>query len=789
MRTDWTTPLTVFFCSLASLAFEVSLIRIFSIALWYHFAFMIISIAMLGLAASGTALALSPRLKAMERLGLYSLLLGIAIPAATLVANQIPFDPVQLAWDWTQLLHIGLLYLVLAVPFFCCGLVIATAFSVQSARAPLIYGADLLGAGFGSLGVLVVLSLVAPERGVLLLAMAPLLAAILAGGFRVRAAAILCAGCSVLLLAWQPEFVSVRISPYKGLPAALRFPGAVLLERYDSPFARVDTFESPAVRFAPGLSLRWQEPLPRQAGLAVDGGDITAITSVADRQALGFLDELPSALPYLTARPERVLVLNPGGGLPLLMAQRSGAREIVPVESHPEVVRVIRNDWQDFAGDLYGWRPATGLGRSRLRGGEERYDLIDIGLTGVEPYGSFGIAEDFRFTVEAVREYLEHLRPAGLLSINLYILPPPRAELRLLATLVAAMEESGIEAPARHIAVVRSWGTLCLLAKVSPLSNSDIARIEAFAAERWFDLLYVPGRAAGEGLYRGEMATDEYATAVAALLDPQRRAGFLAEYPFAIAPVRDDAPFFHYFLKPGRFGDIYRLMGEKWQFFLEAGFIVPAVLAQVALLSLLLMLLPLAGGQRLRRERCRGRGLLPYFALLGGGFMFVETALIQRLILTLEHPAMAVATVLAAVLVSSGAGSLLSQRWPGLQRPLNVAVIAVLVIVYSLALTPVTTALAPLALPVKITAVFLLITPLGLLLGIPFPAGLRTLGAVEPLLIPWAWVINGCCSVLAPIVAILLATVAGFSCVLVVGAAAYALASLNLALVQRAVPG
>ena len=160
--------------------------------------------------------------------------------------------------------------------------------------------------------------------------------------------------------------------------------------------------------------------------------------------------------------------------------------------------------------------------------------------------------------------------------------------------------------------------------------------------------------------------------------------------------------------------------------------------------------------------------------------MFVETALIQRLILPLEHPAFAVAAVLAALLVSSGAGSLLSQRFPMLQHPATAAGIALLVTLYSLVLPAVTASLSPLALPAKTGAVFLFLTPLGLLLGIPFPSGLRALGATEPLLIPWAWVINGCCSVLAPILAIMLATLAGFSTVLALGAAAYGLACINL---------
>ena len=177
--------------------------------------------------------------------------------------------------------RIGLLYLVLAIPFFCCGLVVATGFSLQSTRSGLLYGADLLGAGLGSLGILILLSLLAPERVIFLLSLPPLLAAFLYGGRRLGRSALLCVSLSLFVFIRQPEFSGLRISPYKGFPTALRFPGATTLKSYVSPFARIDTFESPAVRFAPGLSLRWLEALPRQTGLAVDAGDISAITAVA----------------------------------------------------------------------------------------------------------------------------------------------------------------------------------------------------------------------------------------------------------------------------------------------------------------------------------------------------------------------------------------------------------------------------------------------------------------------------------------------------------------------------
>jgi len=483
---------------------------------------------------------------------------------------------------------------------------------------------------------------------------------------------------------------------------------------------------------------------------------------------------------------ERALILDSKGGLQVLVARRFATREIVAVESNPALLRVIRDDWRAFSGDIYGARSFPGMGRSWLTGSNERFDIIDISLQGTEPFGSFGIAEDYRFTVEAFQEYLGHLGRDGLLSVNLYLIPPPRTELRLLATMIAALEESGVREPGRHLAVIRSWGTLCLLVKQSPLTAGDIDRIRSFCEERWFDPVYYPGIVPGEANRYVKMRTDDYFPAVAALVSPDRRGRFLADYPFDIRPVRDDGPFFHYYLKLGRVGDIYRLMGQKWQFFLEEGFIVPAVFGQVAILSGLLLTMPFLAGKGSRCGAAGGRWLLPYFALLGSGFMFVETALIQRIILPLETPSIAVATVLAALLVSSGSGSLLSRRCTALQSPATAAVIALLVMLYSLSLPAASALLAPWALPLKIGAVFLLFIPLGLLLGIPFPTGLRVMGEANPLLIPWAWVINGCFSVMAPLLAIMVATLAGFTAVLGLGAAAYALAFLNLYLFQRA---
>jgi hypothetical protein len=293
----------IFLCSSSSLAYEIALTRIFSISLWYHFAFMIISIAMLGIGASGTVLSLYPKLRNVSNIGVYSLLLGIGISLSYLLSNQIPFDPVRLSWFRIQLLYIGIYYITLSVPFFFAGLIVATALSSVSKRVGLLYGADLLGAGMGSLGVLYLMTTACPDKSVFIISSIALSAAFIAGGRRLKIISLILILLTIFLLVFHPAFISLRMSPYKGLQIALRYPGAKHLKTYFSPFSQIDTLKSPAVRFAPGLSLRYLEALPEQIGFSIAGGEINAITESDDQTSLIFLRYLPSSLPYEIGNP------------------------------------------------------------------------------------------------------------------------------------------------------------------------------------------------------------------------------------------------------------------------------------------------------------------------------------------------------------------------------------------------------------------------------------------------------------------------------------------------------
>lgn len=780
----------IFLSSFSTLAYEITLTRIFSISLSYHFAFMIISIAMLGIGASGTVLSIFPRLKNPSRLGMDSLLLGISIPLTYLLAKAIPFDPIELLWAKTEIFYIGLYYLVLSIPFFFAGLIIAKALTLLSQKSSLLYGGDLLGAGAGSIGILFLMTVAGPDQAVFCISSIALLSPLILGRKRLKIISLILNLLVLSMVILHPSWMNPWMSPFKELPVALRYPEAKHLKTYDSSFSRIDLFRSPAVRFAPGLSLRYLDPLPDQIGFSIDGGEINAVTNPADRTSLTFLKYLPSSLPYEIRNPEDVLILDPRGGLQVLVADYFNSKNVYQVEGNPLLIKIIRNEIGDFSGHLYSRKTRSGLGRSFLRSFERKFDLIDLSLMGAVPSGSFGIAEDYRYTVEAFREYMGHLKPEGFLSISLYLLPPPRMEWRLLNTLRTAMEELGIEDVEKRVAAIRTWGSITLVGKGSAFSSSEIEAIKKFSKDRRFDLVYYPGIKAEETNQYIKMVSDEYALAFKKLLNPKTQNAFIDHYAFNIKPVRDEYPFFHDYLRLKNIKEIYRIMGRKWQYFIQEGYLLPVLFIQVFLLSLFLVFLPAINIHRKAKVEDKVKAEvkdvfsslnlnLLYFAFLGLGFMFTEVSLVQKMILPLEMPSYAVAAVLASILFSSGIGSLLSYRIPSIRTPSVSIVLSVLVTAYSLLLPYLTGIISAYLMAFKLFLVFFILLPLGLFMGIPFPAGLKILGENHEDLIPWAWAINGCLSVLAPLLGIMLAMASGFRSVLWAGAGAYLLAFLT----------
>jgi len=792
--------LGIFLTSAATLTLQISLTRLLSVAQWHHFAFMVVSMAFLGYGASGSFLSSFPsflRRETTRTLVHASWFFSFSTLIAYLLSNLIPFDVARLSWDRWQIFYIFLYYLVFSIPFFFSGLAISLALARWSALSGKLYFSDLIGASLGCLLVLVLFGIFGGPGTLLFSCFLGGLASI-AFAWGIRPIPIfrwLWVCLLIPFLFWQPSPLNLRLSPYKALNVALLFPDARLLETRWNVFSRVDILESPAARTAPGLSLEFLEPLPPQLGLAVDGDRLNPITRFGEKEELKFIDFLPSSFPYQILRPERVLIFEPMGGLEVLNALHHQAKEVVAVEVNPTIVELLKKNYREYSGAIYLRQEIQVVvddGRSYVRREPRPFDLIVLPLTeslGASSTGLSSLHEDYRLTTEAIQDYLQALNPGGFIFINLYLLPPPRAELRLVSVVKEALERAG-KNPGDYLLAYRSWGTFSLMVKKEPIQSEEIQALKSFCQGLRFDLVYYPGMLEKEANIYNRFATPLYFRSMQKVLRHGEK--FYSMYPFDLSPVTDDRPFFHHYFRWSHLGEVYRLAGEKWQILIEGGYLVPIVFFQALLLSFIFIVLPLIlrklNEQKLRIPRRQPLPWLIYFTALGLGFMFVEISLIQRFILFLGHPIFSVSLVIFSLLVFAGIGSRLSTRID-LRTPGGLKLVLILagslIFLYAFFFPQVLPIFQGNPLLFRQVITIFLIAPLGLLMGMPFPLGIRLVGSQWQFFVPWAWCANGCASVLGAILPVIIALAWGFQTVFFLAAFLYA---MSLLVVWKSLP-
>jgi len=764
----------------AALANEILLTRFFAIVHWHHFAYMMISLALLGFGASGTFLALAWRwlIERYAQAFIANLVLfGLCLILAPLIAQAIPFRAEELLWDPWQPLWLVAVYLVLSIPFFCAANAIGLALIAYRREAGRIYAADLIGAGVGSLLILVALYVLAPEVALKFLAAAGFISAVIASAeLRWRSPRWLAASIvGVILSAVVPAaWLRPEAGPYKSLSQALRVSGTRIVAERSSPLGRVTVIESPRVplRHAPGLSLTSTSEPPPQLGLFTDGENMDALTAASDDPGrLGFLDETTSALAYRLARPQSVLVLGAGGGLEILRARHLGVNQIDAVEVNRQVARLLTSDYGDYTGRLVdqpGIALRIGEPRGFLAANDSRYDLIQMSLTSAAGGGLSGLSEDYLLTVEALQLYYQRLSPGGFLSITRFVQVPPRDGLKLLATAIAALRASGVEDPGSRLLMIRSWQTLTLLVKNGAATPAEINRMREFCEQHSFDVAWFTGMRREQANLYNELPEPWFYDAARALLGAERDR-FIAAYSFDIRPATDDRPYFQNFFRWSSFREAWKAKGRGGMALLEAGYpVLVATVVQAMLAGLLLIVAPLAMLKRQTLARGSRWRAFVYFASIGLAFLAVEIVFLQKLLLFVPQPTIALALVLATFLIGAGAGSAWSSRGVSAaqgRRRLVGAVVAVVIIgaLYSVTFDPLLTLLGHWPLIARAAVAVLLLAPLAFFMGMPFPLALRELD--EPL-VPWAWGINGCASVISPALATLLAIDLGFTFVL-----------------------
>jgi spermidine synthase len=769
--------------SFGALLLELALTRLFSVVLFYHFAFLAISIALLGLGAGGVFAYLFRN--RLARTGTRALAARLCIDSSILVfvaLEVILHVPVALSVTGRNFLHLTALYVVSALPFFLTGLLFSVVFARETWRVSRLYGADLGGGALACLAVVPLLNWVGGPNTILTAAVVMAVAAMVwAGSSTARKVA---GGLAVLFIVLIAANHSNRLIDVIYAKGVFRDPGWVEFARWNA-LSRVEVDRQGQAKAI---------VIDADASTYIMNCDLTHWHgSECEKDQMS----APPALANVLRPRGEFAIIGPGGGVDVLRAVANGSPSVTGIEINPIIANTImRGRYADYAMHLYE-RPEVHIhvtdGRSYLRSTPQQFDVVQMTLVDTwasTAAGAFALSENNLYTVEAFREYFEHLKPDGMIAITRWEFRQPREALRVVAVAMEALHSLGVANPARNF-IVASQGPLnedgipvVVLAKKTAFTAEEESAVQVYFDKAHVDKydkldpLYLPSQpAAGQG------GSNPFADLIASN-DPYR---FAQSYAYNVAPVSDNAPFFFFTLKAGQILQQGRQRGIDWKVNLGVlVLILVLVISLVAVLGFLILPLALQGGHQSPLP-------LLYFVAVGLGYILVEIAFIQRFVLFLGHPTYALTVVIFLLMLSSGAGSLFSRRW--LRRtemawmPLMLVIVALAANVFFL----------PRALPAWVGLPFgyrlvvsgILLAPLGFVMGMPFPTGLRAL-AERPVLdvasgetaadnaVEWAWAMNAAASVLGSVLAMVIAIQFGLTVTLACGVAAYLLALLLL---------
>ncbi len=781
----------LFMVTLATLMYEILLTRIFSVTMWYHYAFVAVSIALFGMTIGAMLVYLFPNYLPQDRskyhLALSSLLFAVSILPSFLTHLSIPFVAHS---SITGLYSIGLTYGVISVPFVFSGMCVCLALTRFPRQVSKLYAADLAGAALGCILLIYTLRMTDGPTVVIVVAFLASVGTLffVAGeGFsKLKRIALICsllfasaAALHAVLVANQ--FPLLRLMWVKG-----ELEGRPLYEKWNS-FSRIRVYGNPSM---PGKPFGWgissaypSDRKVKQLSLDIDASASTILTAFdGDSGELEHLKYDVTNLAYYTKRDAKVLIIGSGGGRDILSAMVFGEKSALGVEINENIIDAVNRKFGDFTGHLDRNPKVTFVtdeARSYIARSRDKFDIIQVSLIdtwAATTAGAFVLAENSLYTVEAWKLFLNHLTPNGLLTFSRwYFRDRPGQVYRLTSLASAALRQLGVENPRKQIVIVRYMlpsgigaapdGVGTILVSREPFSEKDLQTIEEVARKLRFDLVLSP--------------TFSLDSTFATLASGRDLDAFTATFPISIAAPTDDSPFFFQML---RLRDV--LNRELWEqgynsFNMKAVFVLGALLVIVVALTLLCIIIPLI----LTTEKALVRRAVPlsiFFSCIGLGFMLVEISQMQRLIVFLGHPTYGLSVVLFALLLSSGLGSYSTQKtsYPGMSDRAIVRLLLLLcVLVIFGKLTPYAISMFQgLTTTVRILVATVILFPLGLFMGMAFPLGMRVASVKSASLTPWFWGLNGATSVCASVLAIVLALGSSISTAFWTGFACYAVA-------------
>ena len=809
--------LALFFISAAGIAFELYVMRIFSVGSWSNFGSLVISTALLGIGLAGIILTfLEEWIK--ERpdfiMSILSIILPLFLSVSVILAQKVPFNPIFLASDSRQLWFISAYYIIYGAPFFIIAAFVGTAFIALHDSIQGVYFWNMVGSGAGGIIIVVCMFLFPPQYLIIPILGLTIIAALFSsisadGSFPLPHLIGLCvtALASVLLTFF---WGNIRISDYKDISYVRRYADSTLVHHSYGPAGEFHVYASRYFHFAPGLSDNAVLKIPFMPtqlywGLFIDGsGPIGIMGNLKDDEKI-YMDYLPMAAPYTMISDPEILLVNLNGGINAQIARYNGARRIDIVEPSSEMIRLLKEDpnISSFTGDLlndfsHNIHVIRGEGRSHCVNNQNSYDLIEISLVdsvGLTDSGGYAVHEDFKYTVEAFREYFSGLKEGGVLSVTVWDrLNPPRNMLRLLNTIILAMKEAGFENPDKSLysfGLLRSTSTI--LVKKGPLTNRDLDDLNTFIKNCSFELFYAPDAdlplrdldiLLASYRYQFEDSetdsiesfsnADMYRTVIPCFLAGEAEK-IESGYIFDIRPILDSRPYYSGFLKMNElpmYLDQLKDISEEWGYLL-----LLAMVIQACIFALIVILIPVIGRRKTLFKKRRGTiGVIFYYAGLGLGYMLIEVYLIQRLAVFLSNPTYSTSIVITVMLICSALGNIAS--WP-LKRHREIVVPAACVLIgagllfYIFGLNSFLALFHNSSLFTRFLASALVIAPVSFFMGIPYPNGLDSLQETKPHLLPWAWGMNGGLSLVGSAMARLMSVSRGFPVLLQLGIIIY----------------
>jgi spermidine synthase len=778
--------------SFALFVYQVCLLRIFSVADYYHFAFMIVSISLLGFGISGSFLYFF--INRFKNQNLIFIIFGFGFSVSVLlsffVTNLIPFDSFKIAWELRQLWFLAVYYLFLVLPFFFGGSFIGYAFYCQE-RPGVTYFYNNIGSAGGAIAALFIIQYLGKDGALYIATAIGLISAGIIVIRRYRRAAVIIASIFLIivisLVIFIPGVMDINMSPYKSLPTVLRNPDSRVVYSSENSYAQLDIIDSPSIKSAPGLSLKYQKVPPSQKGITVDGDNLSAITEIeGDTCSLAFLDFIPASVPYaLKPYPEKVLIVEPGGGMDILSALYYKSGDIKVLENNRLIVEAMSGEFSGFSGDIYN-RPEVEISetssRNYARITDDRFDLIIPSLSdSFHPIsaGAYSLNENYLYTVESFEDLTRILKEDGILAVTRWVQFPPSENLKILSTMIESLTKQGLNDIPSKVFAFRSWSTLTIMYKPSGFSASDLEEFKQKLENLSYDIVYYKGMKAEEA-NRYSMLEEPYFHNYFKLIiesDREQIQELYKSYYFDIKPVIDDRPYFFNFFRIGQVPDIIKNFGKSTQPFGGGGYLILITALLVSMvLSVLFILLPLKL-KKIRLSIKRDYKYLIYFFCLGFGFFFIEVPFIQKFILLLGKPAFALATVLFSIMLAAGMGSYVTSRFR-VDIRWAVGIIVVYILVFIFGFPFIDRYIISKVLWQRFTYSIIFIIPLGFMMGMPFPLAINKVKQSRQEIIPWLWAINGCTSVMGSIAAVIISIHLGFSVVIGIAAAIYIAAML-----------